>query len=45
MLVALPALWTGLLYDDAATAAAWDLCKDWTVEDHERLRARRGPLG
>jgi len=44
-LCALPALWTGVLYDDAALAAAWDLCKDWSVEDHNALRAdvaRRG---
>jgi glutamate--cysteine ligase len=44
-LCALPALWMGVLYDGAALAAAWDLCKDWRVEDHERLRAdvaRRG---
>jgi len=42
---ALPALWMGIFYDSAALAAAWDLCKDWKIEDHERLRAdvaRRG---
>jgi len=38
-LCALPALWMGVLYDSAALAAAWDLCKDWKIEDHERLRA------
>ena len=32
-LCALPALWTGLLYDPAAQAAAWVLCKHWTQED------------
>ncbi|HEX5262288.1 MAG TPA: glutamate-cysteine ligase family protein, partial [Phenylobacterium sp.] len=44
-LCALPALWIGVLYDDAALAAAWDLCKTWKIEDHEALRAdvaRRG---
>jgi glutamate--cysteine ligase len=44
-LCALPALWMGVLYDSPALAAAWDLCKDWAIEDHERLRAdvaRRG---
>jgi len=44
-LCALPALWTGVLYDSAALAAAWDLCKGWDIADHERLRAdvaRRG---
>ncbi|MEN3951007.1 glutamate--cysteine ligase [Iodidimonas sp. SYSU 1G8] len=38
-LCALPALWVGLLYDDAVLDAAWDLVKDWSIEDHERLRA------
>ena len=37
-LCALPALWMGIFYDRAALAAAWDLCKHWKVEDHERLR-------
>ena len=35
---ALPALWVGLLYDDAALAAAWDLVKDWSIEEREALR-------
>ncbi len=38
-LCALPALWVGVLYDDAARAAAWDLCKDWTHEDRAALHA------
>ncbi len=37
-LCALPALWMGIFYDQAALAAAWDLCKHWKIEDHERLR-------
>jgi glutamate--cysteine ligase len=37
-LCALPALWAGVLYDPAAQAAAWDLCKDWTREERARLR-------
>ncbi len=44
-LCALPALWTGVLYDDAALAAAWDICKDWTTQDRLALRvdaARHG---
>jgi glutamate--cysteine ligase len=44
-LCALPALWAGVLYDDAALHAAWDLCKHWTAEQHDALRAdvaRRG---
>ena len=36
-LCALPALWTGILYDPAAQAAAWDLCKHWTAEDRAAL--------
>ena len=35
---ALPALWVGLLYDDQALGAAWDLVKDWTIEEREALR-------
>src|SRR5438309_4951708 len=31
-LPALPAYWAGLLYDDQALDAAWDLVKDWTAE-------------
>ena len=34
----LPALWVGLLYDDQALDAAWELVKDWTIEQRERLR-------
>ena len=42
---ALPALWAGVLYDDAALHAAWDLCKGWSLEEHERLRADAARLG
>ncbi|MFM5914090.1 MAG: glutamate--cysteine ligase [Chakrabartia godavariana] len=35
---ALPALWVGLLYDGSALDAAWDLVKDWTIEEHQKLR-------
>lgn len=37
-LCALPALWVGLLYDQSALDAAWDLCKDWTHEERAMLR-------
>ncbi len=37
-LCGLAALWIGLLYDDASTAAAWDLCKDWTAAEREQVR-------
>ncbi|SFO12847.1 glutamate--cysteine ligase [Cohaesibacter marisflavi] len=35
---ALPALWTGLLYDQSSLDAAWDLVKDWTAEERDALR-------
>jgi len=35
---ALPALWVGLLYDQTSLDAAWDLVKDWTMEEREQLR-------
>ena len=36
---ALPALWVGLLYDQGALDAAWDLVKDWDMDGREELRA------
>ena len=38
-LCGLPALWTGLLYDDTALDAADELVRGWTAEDHAWLRA------
>ena len=38
-LCALPALWTGLLYDQASLDAAWELVRDWTPDEHLYLRA------
>jgi glutamate--cysteine ligase len=35
---ALPALWVGLLYDQAALDAAWDEVKHWTLEERQELR-------
>jgi glutamate--cysteine ligase len=35
---ALPALWVGLLYDQGALDAAWDLVKDWTIDERQSLR-------
>tara|TARA_R110002096_G_scaffold76069_13_gene179772 strand:+ start:4865 stop:6292 length:1428 start_codon:yes stop_codon:yes gene_type:complete len=35
---ALPALWTGLLYDQTSLDAAWDMVKNWTAEEHAYLR-------
>jgi glutamate--cysteine ligase len=37
-LCALPAYWVGLMYDQTALDAAWDLCKDWDAETREALR-------
>ena len=42
---ALPAFWVGLLYDDAALAAAWDVAKDWTQEEREKLRVDAAHYG
>jgi glutamate--cysteine ligase len=39
MLMANPALWVGLLYDDAAQKAAAALIRGWTVEEMRELRA------
>lgn len=36
---ALPALWVGLLYDQGALDAAWDLVKGWSMEERETLRS------
>ena len=36
---ALPALWVGLLYDQTALDAAWDLVKGWDMEGREALRS------
>ena len=35
---ALPALWVGLMYDQSALDAAWDLAKGWSAETREALR-------
>ena len=44
-LCALPAYWVGLLYDDDALDAAWDLVKSWTAEQREKLREDVPKLG
>ena len=35
---ALPAFWVGLLYDQGALDAAWDLVRHWTMAEREELR-------
>ena len=37
-LPALPAYWAGILYDDDSLEAAWDLVKNWTAEERQKLR-------
>src|SRR6478736_5164620 len=44
-LPALPAYWVGLLYDDTALDAAWDLVKDWTAAERQKLRDEVPRLG
>ena len=34
----MPALWVGLVYDNMALDAAWDMVKDWTAEERQALR-------
>src|SRR5215470_15500860 len=44
-LPALPAFWVGLLYDEDALDAAWDLAKTWSAQERQQLRddvPRRG---
>ena len=37
-LPALPAYWAGILYDDDSLDAAWDLVKDWSAAERQKLR-------
>ena len=39
-LCALPAFWVGLMYEQGALDAAWDLVKDFDAETREALRVR-----
>ncbi|MCC7346293.1 MAG: glutamate--cysteine ligase [Variibacter sp.] len=38
ILPSLPAFWVGILYDDASLDAAWQMVKDWSAEERQRLR-------
>lgn len=42
---ALPAFWVGLLYDDGALDAAWDVVKGWSMEERQVLRDSVPKLG
>jgi len=44
-ILALPALWVGLLYDGAALDAAYALVSDWTTEERQALRDTVPRLG
>ncbi len=44
-LCALPAFWTGLMYDQTALDGAWDLVKGWDAETREELRVAAGRDG
>ncbi|MEO1459904.1 MAG: glutamate-cysteine ligase family protein, partial [Pseudomonadota bacterium] len=44
-LCALPALWVGLVYDQGALDAAWDLCRGWSAEERAALRSDAGRIG
>ncbi|HSI41840.1 MAG TPA: glutamate--cysteine ligase [Xanthobacteraceae bacterium] len=44
-LCALPALWTGLYYDQASLDAAWDLAKGWSTAEQQAARDAVPRLG
>lgn len=44
-LCAFSAFWAGILYDETALDAAWELVKDWTEGDREALRQTVRTIG
>jgi glutamate--cysteine ligase len=44
-LCALPALWAGLLYHQPALDEAWDLARDWSMDERLKLRTDVPRLG
>ena len=44
-LCALPAFWAGLLYHQDSLDAAWDLARDWTLEERLKLRQDAPRIG
>ncbi len=44
-LCALPAIWTGLLYDATSLGAAYDIVKDWTAEERYALKQNTPKTG
>jgi glutamate--cysteine ligase len=45
LMLALPALLKGILYDDDCLEAAWDLVKRWTFAEHLRLSDQAQKIG
>lgn len=37
-ILALPAFWTGLLYDASSLNAAWDVVRNWTADERQVMR-------
>ncbi len=44
-LPSLPAFWVGLIYDDANLDACWEIVKDWTAAERQKLRDDVPTLG
>lgn len=44
-LIALPAFWVGLMYDQGALDAAWDIVKGWSAETRQGLRVGASVAG
>ena len=44
-LAALPAFWVGLLYDQTALDAAWDIAKSWDTDTREAFRVAASVAG
>jgi len=44
-LCALPAIWAGLLYHQPSLDAAWDISRDWSMEERLKLREEVPRLG
>ncbi|MFL6774058.1 MAG: glutamate--cysteine ligase [Sphingomicrobium sp.] len=44
-LPSLPAFWVGLIYDDTSLDACWEIVKDWTAAERQKLRDDVPTLG
>ncbi|NOY53986.1 MAG: glutamate--cysteine ligase [Deltaproteobacteria bacterium] len=45
MVITVPAFWMGILYDDGARKAAWELVRDWSFSERRQLHASVCRLG